>query len=79
MTEEKIRKTFDANPDLSVARLAGIAGKSVKEIKAILMPEKCCKVRARSINPRVILRNDEFPDNFNEGAGGCVSDADPCL
>jgi hypothetical protein len=37
MNDEEIRKMFDANPDLTLARLALITGKTVSALKAILM------------------------------------------
>ena len=38
MSDEEIRELFDGNPNLTLARLALITGKSVKALKAILMP-----------------------------------------
>lgn len=39
MTKQEIRDLFDSNPNLTVAQLARIAGRSVSEIKRILMGE----------------------------------------
>lgn len=39
MSNEEIIKLFDQNPNLSLARLALMTGKSIQELKLILMPE----------------------------------------
>lgn len=40
MSNSAIRETFDRNPNMTVAQLARMFGKTVDEIKAILMASK---------------------------------------
>lgn len=40
MTNAEIREMFDTNPNMTVKRLAMIAGRTVDEIKRILMSGK---------------------------------------
>ena len=40
MTNADIRDMFDTNPNMTVAQLARIAGKTVDQIKRILMESK---------------------------------------
>ena len=37
MTKQEIRDMFDTNPNMTIANLARIAGKSTEQIKRILM------------------------------------------
>ena len=37
-TNAEIAAMFDANPNLTLARLSAMTGKTVKELKRILMP-----------------------------------------
>lgn len=37
MTNDEIRDLFDTNPNMTVAQLARVAGKTVDQIKRILM------------------------------------------
>ena len=37
MTKQEIRDMFDTNPNMTIATLARIAGKSTEQIKRILM------------------------------------------
>ena len=37
MSNSEIRDMFDSNPDMTIATLARIAGKSTEQIKRILM------------------------------------------
>jgi len=38
MNDHEIREMFDTEPNLTLGRLAMITGKTVQELKAILMP-----------------------------------------
>lgn len=40
MTKDEIRDMFDTNPNMTVAQLARVAGKTVDQIKRILMESK---------------------------------------
>ena len=40
MTNSEIRDMFDSNPNLTIAALARIAGKTTEQIKRILMESK---------------------------------------
>jgi len=37
MTNDEIRDMFDTNPNMTVAQLARVAGKTIDQIKRILM------------------------------------------
>lgn len=40
MSNSEIRDMFDSNPNMTVAQLARIAGKTVDQVKRILMESK---------------------------------------
>jgi len=39
MTNEQIADYYDSHPDLTLAQLSRMTGKSVEQLKRILMPE----------------------------------------
>ena len=39
MTNEQISDYYDSHPDLTLAQLSRMTGKSVEQLKRILMPE----------------------------------------